>query len=79
MTKEEAFAKAKDYLKEDVVPRITREFDNYFGFYVVPNGTPEGQKVFVGGEMVCVNKKTGKVLMSDGIPEDELVMTYRPR
>lgn len=71
MTHLEAYNIICDHYKEKPVVKSCREWDGYFGFYLAPNGTSKDANVFVGGNMICVNKETANVFSSE-------VFTRRP-
>lgn len=71
MTHQEAYKLICEHYKDEPVVRSCREWPEYFGFYLAPKGTPKDAKVFVGGNMSCVDKNTKEIFSSE-------VFTRRP-
>lgn len=67
MNSKEAYKRLVDHLGHDVHVIGCREYDNFYGFYFVKNKSED--RVFVGGSMTLVNKKTGKVISEDDLPK----------
>lgn len=65
MTAREAYEKLCDHVGEKVKVVIGREYPNFFGFFFVNKGS--FGKLYVGGSMTLVSKKSGKVISEDDL------------
>lgn len=76
MTAAQAYEKVCDFVNGKPGVAICRDYDGYFGFFLLPPGAKKGDRVFVGGEMIVVNKSSGKVFYQD---DDDGVNLYGKR
>ena len=65
MIPNEAYELVCKFLKEKRAVAMCRNYDDYFGFFMLPPGSKKGDRVFVGREMILVDKKTRKVFWQD--------------
>ena len=70
MTVYEAYILVKEKIKDPFIIMNCKEYDKYYAFTLGPVGVTSGQKVFVGSEMLCVNKENGE-LYFDEAPRHE--------
>lgn len=62
MTAYEAYEILCEYCRERfVVGDACREYDDFFGFFVKPEGTDPDARTYVGAFMFCVDKNTKRV------------------
>jgi len=61
----EAYKLLCDFLKDKPGIASCRNYDDYYGFFILPPGATKGDRVFVGREMIIVDKKTKKVFWQD--------------
>ena len=78
MTAKEAYEKICKFTKSRPGVAICREYDKYFGFFLLPPGAKKGQRVFVGGEMLIVNKVSGHVCYQDDLDVNIRRMRWIP-
>ena len=69
MTYKEAFSKLSEYCGEEPKVIMCREYSEFFGFYILPKDAAASDRNFVGGEMTCVMKDTGKVILEDDMDD----------
>ena len=65
MTAKEAYEIICREHKERFIIGSCREYENLYAFILKPEGSTPNDRVFVGGQFVCVNKRTGKVFIED--------------
>lgn len=69
MTPKEAYNKICNKYNSKPFVVSCSEYPEFYGFFLGPEGTKEGEPVFVGGSMICVNKESGNV---ERIPVEKL-------
>lgn len=70
MKSNEAFKKLQEYFDEEVVEVGSREYKKYYAYFVAPEGSDPNEKLFVGN-MILVDKESGKVVEMDDLSDDE--------
>lgn len=63
----EAYERLCKFLKRRVKIVLCREYRNFYGFYFTDKKA--SGRVYVGGAMMLVQKKTGDVLSEDDLPK----------
>lgn len=76
MTADQAYAKVCDFVHGKPGVAICRDYEDYFGFFLLPPGAKKGERVFVGREMIVVDKLSGKVFYQG---DDDSVNLYGKR
>lgn len=61
MKANEAYQLICDKYDEKFVVTTCRDYGEFFGFFVKPEGTNPNKRVYVGMEMICVNKTTKEI------------------
>ena len=74
MEPKEAYELVTKFLGKKQGVAICRDYEDYYGFFMLPPGAKKGDRVFVGGQMLMVDKKTKKVFWQD---EDENLDLHR--
>lgn len=66
MTPKEAYKKALEWFDNEPKPVavICRYYEDFYGFIFAPED-PKGRQIYVGGNMVCVDKSRGSVKEED--------------
>ena len=67
MTAKEAYKRVMESFDdgEEPIVVICRDYEDFFGFIFAPEGTGKGDQVYVGNEMICVDKEHGRVNRED--------------
>ena len=67
MTAKEAYKRAMENFENNEHPVVVvcRDYEDFFGFIFAPEGTTSDDQVFVGGEMICVDKDHGRLYRED--------------
>ena len=65
MTAKEALAILCNRYNEKFAAVSCRDYGNFYAFFVAPEGTNLRDRIFVGCEMMCVNKLTGQVTIEE--------------
>lgn len=69
----DAYRAIKEKIKEPFNLRQIREYKKYFVFILSPADAKNGDRVFIGGEAVCIDKNDGKVYFSDSFRHEKPV------
>lgn len=61
MSVHEAIVKIREFMGEEVVAVLCRDYGSHYAIYVGPPGSDPSKRVFVGSAPLVVEKATGKV------------------
>ncbi len=65
MSAKEAYDLICSEFGEKFFVAMCRDYGSFFGFIVKPEGTDPKQRTYVGGRLLCANKKNGNVFCRD--------------